>query len=366
MATFKRDQLPDALAQARIIVQTEMAPFVPGLSVAVAIDGTTIWSEGFGHSDLANKIPVTPATRFRIGSVSKPLTAAGLALLVERNQLDLDVPVQTYIPDFPEKEGPITSRLLAGHLTGIRNYRGREAASNLPYPNLRSGLKIFEDDPLENPPGTKFSYASYNYNILGVVVEAAAQENFLAFMEQNVIGPLGLAQTRPDHAGAIDPDLTKFYETWLNGNFIPSPSVNLSYGWPSGGYLSTAEDLVRFGNAHLQQSFLKLPSLKLLFTSQMTSARKPTHYGIGWFVGRDIVYHGGDSFGGTAILLLRPASRTVVAVTANGGMGLLRNAILRGRAPQEAKQFLFNKAAIAHRLAKVFAPLFNKSAPLAR
>jgi CubicO group peptidase (beta-lactamase class C family) len=224
---------------------------------------------------------------------------------------------------------------------------------------LRSGLKIFEDDPLESPPATKFSYASYNYNILGAVMEAAAQENFLAFMEQNVIGPLGLGHTRPDHAGAVDPDLGRFYETWLNGNFIPSPAVNLSYAWPSGGYLSTAEDLVRFGNAHLRPGFLKLPSLKLLFTSQTTHNGKPTRYGMGWFVGRDIVYHGGDSFGGAAILLLRPASRTVVAITANGGMGLLQNAIRRGRVPKEAKKFLFDKAAIAHRLAKVFAPLFK-------
>jgi len=359
MATLKRDQLPDAVAQARAILRSEAAPFVPGLSVAVAVDGTTVWSEGFGWSDIANKIAVTPATRFRIGSVSKPLTAAGLALLVERNKIELDAPVQTYLPDFPEKGGKITLRLLGGHLSGIRNYRGREAASNLPYPNLRSGLKIFEDDPLETPPATKFSYASYNYNILGAVMEAATQESFLTFMEQNVLGPLGLVHTRPDQAGAVDPDLSRFYETWLNGDFIPSPAVNLSYAWPAGGYLSTAEDLVRFGNAHLRPGFLKLPSLKMLFTSQAASSGKPTHYGLGWFLGRDIVYHGGDSFGGAAILLLRPASRTVVAITANGGMGLLTNAILRGRVPKEAKQFLFNKAAIAHRLAKIFAPLFK-------
>jgi CubicO group peptidase (beta-lactamase class C family) len=363
MALFKGSQLPDALAQARAIVQTEIAPFVPGLAVAVAIDAATVWSEGFGFSDLAQKTAVTPATRFRIGSVSKPLTAAALAIMVERRQLDLDAPIQTYLPDFPEKGGLITARLLAGHLSGIRNYRGREAASNLPYPNLRSGLKIFEDDPLENPPGAKFSYASFNYNLLGAVLEAAAQENFLTFMEQNVLTPLRLGQTRPDHAGATDPDLAQFYETWLNGNFIPAPVVNLSYAWPSGGYLSTAEDLVRFGNAHSRPGFLPLLSLKLLFTSQTTGTGKPTRYGIGWFVGRDIVYHGGDSFGGTAVLLLRPATRTVVAITANGGFGLLRNAILRGRAPQEAKQFLFDKAAIAHRLAKIFALFSNKPYP---
>jgi CubicO group peptidase (beta-lactamase class C family) len=140
MAIFAPNQTSDVIAQARAIIQTEIAPKVPGLSVTVSVDGAIVWSEQFGYADLATQAPVTRTTRFRIGSVSKSLTAAGLALLVERGQLDLDAPVQKYIPDFPQKNGIITPRLLAGHLTGIRNYRGVEATSNRPFSNLRSGL----------------------------------------------------------------------------------------------------------------------------------------------------------------------------------------------------------------------------------
>ncbi|HMD55597.1 MAG TPA: serine hydrolase domain-containing protein, partial [Phycisphaerae bacterium] len=168
--------LSDAISQAREIIQTEWAAKVPGLSIAVSVDGAELWSQAFGYADLENQTPATPTTRFRIGSVSKPLTAAGLALLVEQGRLDLDVPVQTYIPDFPQKDGLITLRRLAGHLTGIRNYRGIEAISNRSFPNLRSGLKIFEDDPLEAAPGTKFSYASYNWNVIGAVMEAVTKQ----------------------------------------------------------------------------------------------------------------------------------------------------------------------------------------------
>jgi serine beta-lactamase-like protein LACTB len=137
-----------------------MAGKVPGMSVAVAVNGAIVWSEAFGYADLEAKKPATTTTRFRIGSVSKPLTSAGLALLVQQGKIDLDAPIQKYIPDFPQKDGVITTRLLAGHLSGIRNYQGSEAASRQEYPSLRAGLKIFENDPLIAPPGTKFSYAS--------------------------------------------------------------------------------------------------------------------------------------------------------------------------------------------------------------
>ena len=82
--------------------------------------------EGFGWADLEQRVPVTPLTRFRIGSVSKPLTAAALGLLVERGELDLDAPVQEYVPDFPTKRWPITTRQVAGHVAGIRHYQGLE------------------------------------------------------------------------------------------------------------------------------------------------------------------------------------------------------------------------------------------------
>lgn len=344
------------ISQAQEIIQSEWAARAPGLCVAVSVNGDTVWSQAYGFADLERQIPATTTTRFRIGSVSKPLTAAALAMLVERGQLDLDAPVQKYIPDFPQKDGVITPRLLAGHLTGIRNYRGTEAVSNLPYPNLRSGLKIFENDPLESPPGTKFSYASYNWNVLGVVMESAAGRDFLACMNETVIRPLGLDDTIADRAGVEDAQRTQFYEADPAGKFLVAPKVDLSFVWPAGGYLSTAEDLVRFGAAHFRPGFLKPESLKLLFTPQKTLAGASTPYGIGWFVVRDVWHHGGDSIGGMATLLMLPSARVVVAIVGNSGQGLLQNAIRKGRAPEEARQFLVKKDVVAHKIARLFAP----------
>ena len=311
-----------AIAQSRAIVLKEIAPKVPGLSVAVAVDGQVVWSEGFGFKNLATKDPVTPATRFRIGSISKSLTAVGLVRLVERGQLDLDAPVQKYLPDFPAKGGVITTRLLGGHLGGIRHYRGNEPLNNRPYANVRAGLTIFEQDPLEATPGTKYIYTTYGWSVISAVMESAAHEEFLALMEALVLQPLALAHTRADHKAAPDPDRTLFYQGDGPDQFAVAPPVDSSYKWAGGGYLSTAEDLVRFGSALLQPGFLKPESLALLFTPQKTSDGKPTTYGIGWSIGKDahghrLLMHTGSSVGGTSALLLHPETKTVVALVCN-------------------------------------------------
>ncbi|MBL9199878.1 MAG: beta-lactamase family protein, partial [Opitutaceae bacterium] len=314
--------LERAIADARALVTRDLAPKVPGLSVAVGVDGKVVWSEGFGYADLAARRPVTPATRFRIGSISKPIAAAGLMRLVEQGRFDLDAPVQRYVPDFPKKDGaPITGRLLAGHLGGIRHYRGDETLLNRPFPNVRAGLTLFEHEPLEAPPGTKYIYSTYGWNLLSAMMEGAAGEEFLRFMQSAVFDPLGLAQTRADRAGVVDPERTEFYEG-APGAFRVAPPVDSSYKWAGGGFLSTPEDLLRFGFAHLAPGFLRAESLAALFTSQQTSDGKPTDYGIGWRVQRDahghrVMLHTGSSIGGNSVLLLHPETRTVVAMVGN-------------------------------------------------
>ncbi len=146
---------------------------LPGFSAAVAIDGKLVWTEGFGEADLESHVPVRTTTKFRLGSVSKLLTAAAVARLYEDGRLDLDLPVQRYVPSFPQKQYPITTRQLAGHLAGIRHYRDSDPLYSAKYyKTVLEGLTIFQDDPLLFEPGTKYEYSSYGYNLLSAVVEA--------------------------------------------------------------------------------------------------------------------------------------------------------------------------------------------------
>ncbi len=142
--------LPEVVSTVRSNILANFAPKVPGLSIAVGQDGKIIWSEGFGFADLEAKKLITPQSMFRIGSVSKPLTAAGLMLLVEKGVVDLDVDIHRYVPDFPEKGYPITTRQLAGHLAGIRHYQGNEVYLNRHPATVREGcvfLKMIRCSP---------------------------------------------------------------------------------------------------------------------------------------------------------------------------------------------------------------------------
>jgi serine beta-lactamase-like protein LACTB, mitochondrial len=313
-----------ARAHARQAGNELLARGIPGLAVAVAVDGRIVYADGFGYADLEQRVPAWPSTKFRIGSVSKPLTAVALMQLVEQHKIDLDAPVQKYVPSFPDKGAKITARLLAGHLAGIRHYKGDEFLLARHYDSVVDGLKIFADDPLFAPPGTKYSYSTYGFNLLSAVIEAASGETFLDYMQQHVFDALGLAHTTADQNRLLIDQRSRFYAHPKGSPFENAPYVDNSYKWAGGGFLSTPEDVVRFGSALLQPGFLTADSLTLLFSSQQTTAGQDTGYGMGWAIhkshsGQRIYEHSGGSVGGSCQLIVYPESRVVVALLTNLG-----------------------------------------------
>jgi serine beta-lactamase-like protein LACTB, mitochondrial len=329
------DDFAAAIAEARALIGEIMQEdAVPGVSVAVGAGGRIVWSEGFGWADIEHGVPVTPLTKFRVGSVSKPITAAALALLIERGQLDLDDPVQRYVPSFPEKRWPVTVRQVAGHIAGIRHYRGDENLLARRYATVEEGLEIFAADSLLFEPGTRYAYSSYGWNLLSAVVEGASGRNFLAFMRDEVFEPLALRHTVADHTDSIIPYRTSFYQHGEDDVVLNAPYVDNSYKWAGGGFLSTPEELVRFGQAHLQPGFLKATSLETLFRPQMLRNGESTNYGIGWSSGTQddgdrTISHSGGSVGGTTLLLLIPDHDLVVAGVVNLSGGPASNIVRR-------------------------------------
>lgn len=327
-----------AVDQARELVRAHRAELgIPGISAAVGIGGIVVWSEGFGYADLENLVPARAATLYRVGSVSKPLTATAVVQLALDGRLDLDAPVQRYVPGFPDKGHPITTRQLAGHLAGIRHYRGNESVGEgqRHYDDVVDALAIFGEDELLFTPGERYSYSSYGWNLISAVVQGAAEQSFLSYMQDNVFTPLGMIRTYADDPRLIIRDRTRFYE--ISGGAVRNaPFVDNSYKWAGGGFIASVEDLVRFGSAHLEPGFLPQEGLDLLFTAQRTNAGEETGYGIGWRVGsfgelfpedsteRDgelaglrVMHHGGSSVGGRAFLLLVPERQMVVALLVN-------------------------------------------------
>jgi CubicO group peptidase (beta-lactamase class C family) len=293
----------------------------PGMTLAVAVRGRVVWSLACGYADRARRRPTSEGTRFRIGSVSKAITAAALMRYAADGDVDLDTPISRYLPAFRHGR-EITLRQLAGHLGGIRHYQtAAEVVNTRHFATVRDSLRIFEHDPLVAPPGTRFAYSSYGYDLIGAALEAATGKTFQALVGDAVLQPARLGQTTLGTAPARA--VSTFYEVTTDGRIRVAPPIDLSDRLPAGGFLSTAIDLARFGSSLLDGTVVTQPGARTLFATQRTRNGTPTGYGIGFelhpspfglFVG-----HTGAVNGGTAALLIHPSSRTVLALATNLG-----------------------------------------------
>lgn len=332
----------DAIVEGRRLVAEFMTKRgVPGASVSMSVNGRLIWSEGFGLADVEQGVAVTPSTRFRSGSTAKPMSMAAAAVLHDQGKLNFDAVVQDLVPDFPVHSRPITFRMLAGMLGGLRHYRiGTDDFFNpTQYDNVLQYVETFKNDPLIAEPGATYSYSSPGTNLQGAMTQAAGGKPFPVLMQELVFGPLGMVSTTPDWNDAIIPNRTRYYErtsgrptyriretSWGQGEggrgvLLNAPYADNTNKFPSGGYLTTPNDMVTFGNAMLAPGFYSAATLNELVTEQHTSDGKPTGYGMNWSVGvkngERTYSHGGSSVGGNSMLIVYPDRKAVFAMQTN-------------------------------------------------
>lgn len=300
---------------------------VNGLQLCVSVNGKIKVSKRFGLADVENNLPVTTNTRFRLNSISKSVSSAALIKLVSENKLDLDAPIQNYVPSFPVKKYSFTTHQLAGHLAGIRDYNEKDLSDLVRqehYENATQAIKIFEKDSLLFKPGSQFHYSTFGWNLVGAVIEGASGKNYLDYMQESIWNPMGMLNTCGDDYTKRITERSKFYEAAGNENEYG----DFSYKYSGGGLLGTAEDLVKFGNEVLHGNLLDPKLVKLLFETQFTSSGKATGYGLGWYVGKDknghrMWYHAGDMLSSSSYLIIYPDDDIVIAFLANSQEGTL-------------------------------------------
>lgn len=192
-----------AVDRARLIARAALSEQnLPGLSVAVGVGGDIVWAEGFGWADAETHAPVTPQTRFRMGSASTALTSAAVGVLLEKDRVKLDEEIHAYLPRFPRKPWPVTLRQLMAQTSGV----GLEAPDDSRLSSQRceraaDALPVFAEDPLLFKPGTQVRPSPHGWVLVSAAVEAAAQRPFISFMQDQVFQPLGMT-----HTGAESPD----------------------------------------------------------------------------------------------------------------------------------------------------------------
>ena len=192
--SLSRAATDSARTLSRALVERER---LPGLAVTVKRGRQLLWHEGVGFADVNARTPATPETRFRIGSVSKLLTALTLMRLSQDGAVDLDAPISRAMDSLPVPLRDITLRQLAGHLAGIRHYRGNEFLSAASCRRLREGIAVFAGDTLVAMPGSRYSYSSYGFNLIGAVLESVTRRPYPDIVRRQVLAPLQMDATGP-------------------------------------------------------------------------------------------------------------------------------------------------------------------------
>jgi serine beta-lactamase-like protein LACTB, mitochondrial len=322
---------PDQKKQLEDTVSKFMAATsAPGVAAAVVLKGEEVWSEGFGMADLENSVPVTPHTLFRLASVSKPITATAAMQLWEQGKLDLDAPIQKYCPAFPQKEWPITTKELLGHLGGVRHYRpdNDEETNNTKHFDdpIAAGIQFFAADPLIAKPGTKFSYSTQGFTLVGCAIEGATHEKYVDYVVTHIFQPAHMTESRWDDRYAIIPRRTRFYSKSKTGAVVNADFLDASYKIPGGGWLSSADDMASFEVAILRDALLKRATRDVMWTPQQPSTpgmagEGHRSYALGWGTGDSSgvpdVGHGGGQQGTSTFIMLAPAQQMGVVVLIN-------------------------------------------------
>jgi CubicO group peptidase (beta-lactamase class C family) len=316
------------------VVKSQMAQAkIPGLSIAVATDLKLQWETGFGTADLENSVPATPETMYRLASITKSITAVAVMQLVEAGKLDLDAPIQRYVPTFPKKRWPVTPRRLLTHTAGIRTYKTGEMESTRYYPTLTEALNIFKNDPLEYRPGTSYIYSSEGYTLLAVAVEGASGMNYFDYVRQHIFEPAGMDHAQPDRVAAIIPHRTQGYKKLPNGELVNSDLADTSV---KAVVSTTAGNLTKFAIALLSGKLVRPETVEKMFIADPVTERKTNGGVMGYSFGfnvtaregsRDLqVFKAGNQQRVSGLLYMRPDRKCVVTMLCN-----LENAPLTAR-----------------------------------
>lgn len=297
---------------------------VPGCALAFAIDASLHYAHGFGVTSTAGYgVPVQADTRFRIGSITKPMTATLIMLLVEKGKLSLDAPITAYLPDFSFHANPayteqITLRALLSHTSGLPSaynpygYRGEDALRRHVYDEIAHL-------PFITPPNTVYSYCNPGLRLAGYIAQVVTETPYLQLMQRHLFDPLQMQHTTYDPTVAMTYSVAQAHDLQPDGSLkmVHHYSDNSS-GYASGGAISSVIDLVKFGIFHLQQAKRFQPMTTPQVSKYMLDGDA---YGLGWALdqkgGIQRIYHEGliATFG--AKLLLIPQANLVMAIACN-------------------------------------------------
>ncbi|HET6551902.1 MAG TPA: serine hydrolase domain-containing protein [Dyella sp.] len=293
---------------------------VPGASLLVIKDGKAVLRKSYGLANLESHEATTPATNYRLASVSKQFTAAGILLLSERGKLSLDDRVRRWLPELNAAHDTITIRQLLDHGGGLIDYEDLMPADATDQISDAGVLKLLAAEPRSYfPPGTSYRYSNGGYVLLGLIIERASGQTLPDFLRQNIFQPLGMAHTLLYERGGPDVPNRAYGYSEENGHWVRTDQSSTSATRGDGGIYSSIDDMAKWDAALYDHRLLSDASRNAAFTVQnkVTGEEDVDGYGFGWRIHGDVRWHSGETMGSRNVIIRWPKQHLTVVMLTN-------------------------------------------------
>ena len=297
-----------------------------GVSVAIVKKGRTLLAKGYGFADLENDVPANAETVYRIGSITKQFTAAGIMRLMEQGKLSLEDTLQKFLPSFPTQGNRVTVRHLLTHTSGIKSYTGmgpRWARLMRLDMSTDSMVALFANEPFDFKPGERWLYDNSGYFLLGVILEKLSGKTYAQYVQDEFFRPLGLKGTVYCEQAPLIKRRAQGYAVTPTGQFTNAEPLSMSQPYAAGSLCSTVNDLAAWTLA-LSSGRVVSPASYTLMSTPGTLNNGTAHtYGFGLGIGKQgghrQISHNGGINGFVSELHYYPDDSLVTVVLTNTG-----------------------------------------------
>jgi len=295
---------------------------VPGAAVTVIRSGKVLYRRGYGLADMEGHVAVTPATNFRLASVTKQFTAMAIMMLAERGKLSFDSPLTRFFPDYPAYGKQITVRNLLNHTSGLKAYEELMPAGQTAQVKDRDVLALLQQQSSGYfAPGSDWRYSNTGYAHLALIVEKASGMTFAAFLKKNIFGPLKMTGTVAFEEGISTVRNRAYGYSEKGGQFERTDQSPTSAVLGDGGIYSSVDDLFKWDQALYTTKLVSADTREQAWLPLVLPNGKQTHYGFGWEIGEwhglRTVRHGGSTIGFRTYILRVPDREFTVIVLIN-------------------------------------------------
>jgi len=306
----------------------DYAGAVPGASVIVVRGGRVVFRRAYGLAHLDPAAPATPATDYRLASLTKEFTALAVMLLARDGKLRYDEPIGVLLPELGPRVSALTVRQLLTHTSGIWDYEDLIPDSQTAQVSDADVLALVSRrDTLYFAPGTRFQYSNTAYVLLGLIVERASGMPLPRFLEQRIFKPAGMDSTLMYEAGGPPVPARSYGYTPDSGTptFRPTDQSVTSATRGDGAIYSSVDDLARWDAALADHRLLDRDRMTEGVTSATLVDGSPTGYGFGWYVdtyrGARRLWHHGETSGFRNVIVRFPDRRDAVIILTNRNGG---------------------------------------------